>query len=79
MRQWKLEPKGFPHEVTVEEWVLPDGSDLVELSIKVDPKDAAGAGADFDAFLRSRGIDPEGDQQTKTRAALRYFTDGAPR
>ena len=43
----------------------------------MEPEDAAGAGADFDAFLRSRGIDPEGDQQTKTRAALRYFTDGA--
>ncbi len=60
VRQWKLEPKGFPHEVTVEEWVLPDGSDLVELSIKVDPEDASGAGADFDAFLRSLGDRPGG-------------------
>ncbi|HEX2504052.1 MAG TPA: hypothetical protein VHK00_08915 [Miltoncostaeaceae bacterium] len=75
--KWKLEPKGLPHEVTVEEWVLPDGSGLVELSIEVNPGDADEAGAAFDAFLRSRGIDPEGDQLTKTRAALRYFTDGA--
>jgi hypothetical protein len=76
VRKWELEPAGFPHEVTVEEWVLPDASDLIELSIKVDPADADEAGRDFDAFLRSREIDPEGDQQTKTRTALSYFTGG---
>jgi hypothetical protein len=77
VRKWELEPKGFPHEVTVEEWVLPDGSNLIELSIKVEPGDAGEAGRDFDAFLRKREIDPEGDQQTKTRTALSYFTGGA--
>jgi hypothetical protein len=76
VRKWELEPKGFPHEVTVEEWVLPDGSNLIELSTKVEPGDADEAERDFDAFLRKRKIDPEGDQQTKTRTAP-YFTGGA--
>ena len=40
VRKWELEPAGFPHEVTVEEWVLPDDSDLIELSVKV-PADQA--------------------------------------
>jgi hypothetical protein len=76
VRKWEVEPKGFPYEVTIEEWVLPDRSDLVELSVKADPQEAEQAKAAFLALLRERGLDTEGDQQTKTRAALRYFTTG---
>jgi hypothetical protein len=76
VRKWEVEPKGFDYEVTIEEWVLPDDSDLVELSVKAEPGDADKASAAFVELLRSRGIDTEGDQQTKTRAALRYFTTG---
>jgi hypothetical protein len=57
--------------------VLPDGSDLIELSIKVEPRDAAAVGAEFEALLSARGLDTKGDQQTKTRTALRFFTQGA--
>src|SRR4051794_24481939 len=35
--RWKLKHATFPHELTVEEWRLPDGQDLVEVSIKVPP------------------------------------------
>jgi hypothetical protein len=76
VRKWEVRPKGFDYEVTIEEWVLPDDSDLVELSVKAEPGDAAVASSAFAELLRSRGIDTEGDQQTKTRAALRYFTTG---
>lgn len=48
----------------------------VELSVKADPADAAKANDAFVELLRQRGIDTEGDAQTKTRAALRYFTTG---
>jgi hypothetical protein len=78
VREWEIEPNGLGHEVTVEEWVLPDGSDLVELSIKVEPGKAAEASREFAEYLRSRAIDTEGDQQTKTRTALSYFTTGGP-
>jgi hypothetical protein len=54
--------------------VLPDGSDLVELSIKVTPDEAEKAGADLRDFLTAQGFDLGGDQQTKTRAALSFFT-----
>lgn len=71
--RWKLEHKGFPHELTVEEWRLPDGDDLVEVSIKVPPDEAQQAQREFDAHLRSLNLDPQGAQETKTRTALEYF------
>lgn len=40
VEKWEWRPPGFPHEASIEEWVLPDKSDFLELSIKV----AYGAG-----------------------------------
>jgi hypothetical protein len=74
VRKWDVEPKQLGYEITVEEWVLPDRSDLVELSIKVSPEEAIEANERFVAYLRSRGFDTEGEQKTKTRTALEYFT-----
>lgn len=71
--RWKLKKKGFPYEWTVEEWRLPDGDDLVEVSIKTPPEDATKARKAFEAYLRKLGLDPEGAQETKTRTALNYF------
>jgi hypothetical protein len=71
--RWKLTQKGFPHELTLEEWRLPDGDDLVEVSIKTSPKEALQARKDFESHLRKLGLDPEGAQETKTRTALNYF------
>ncbi len=74
VRKWELEPAAFPHEVTIEEWVLPDDSDLIELSVKVPADQAVSAGKDFRALLADRGLDPSGDQQAKTRTVLEFFT-----
>jgi hypothetical protein len=71
--RWKLKQKGFPYEWTVEEWRLPDGDDLVEVSIKTPPEDAVKARKAFDEHLRNLGLDPQGAQETKTRTALNYF------
>ena len=71
--RWKLKQKGFAHELTLEEWRLPDGEDLVEVSIKTPPGKATQAQKDFDQYLRGLGLDPEGAQETKTRTALNYF------
>jgi hypothetical protein len=76
VRKWEVEPKELDWEVIVEEWVLPDDSDLVELSVKAEPGEAAKAHAAFAEFMEGRDIDTEGDQQTKTRAVLGYFTTG---
>jgi hypothetical protein len=78
VHKWEVEPNELGYEVTVEEWVLPDQSDLVELSIKVDPNEAVEANERFVEYLRSRGFDTEGEQKTKTRAALEYFTAKSP-
>jgi hypothetical protein len=71
--RWKSKHESFPHELTTEEWRLPNGDDLVEVSIKVAPAKAVQAQAAFDAHLRELGLDPEGAQETKTRTALNYF------
>ena len=71
--RWKLTQKGFPHQLTIEEWRLPDGDDLVEVSIKIPPQQAHQAQKDFDKHLRELGLDPKGAQETKTRTALKYF------
>jgi hypothetical protein len=59
-----------------ERWRLPDRSDLVELSIKVEPGEATAAFDAFTSALVSLGLDVDGDQQTKTRGALLFFTTG---
>ena len=71
--RWKVEHKGFPHELTVEEWRLPDGDDLVEVSIKVAPDEAPVARKAFEQHLTDLKLDPGGAQETKTRTALEYF------
>lgn len=75
--RWKLKHRDFPHELTVEEWRLPDGDDLVEVSIKTPADNAAQARREFEDHLNSLGLDPQGNQETKTRTALKFFTRGA--
>ena len=70
---WKTEHQGFRYKLASEEWRLPDGEDLVEVSIKVAPPEAEQARRAFESHLRELGLDPAGAQQTKTRTALRYF------
>jgi hypothetical protein len=71
--RWKTRHKGFPYELSSEEWRLPDGTDLLEVSIKVKPGDAEKARGAFDSHLKTLGLDPAGAQETKTRTALEYF------
>lgn len=72
--RWKPRHETFPHERTLEEWRLPNGEDLVEVSIKVSPKEAKRAQEEFDAHLIELKLDPEGVPDTKTRKALEYFS-----
>lgn len=71
--RWKLEHDNFEHSIAVEEWRLPNGEDLVEVSIKTPPNEAAEARKAFDNHLAILGLDPQGAQETKTRTALEYF------
>lgn len=75
--RWKLEHDEFPHQLTVEEWRLPNGDDLVEVSIKVPPAEATQARKAFESHLEKLGLDPKGAQETKTRTALKYFAEAS--
>ena len=75
--RWKSVHEGFPYELTSEEWRLPDGEDLLEVSIKVKPDESQKAMKAFDKHLRILGLDPHGAQETKTRTALQYFVSSA--
>ena len=71
--RWKPRHETFPHDLTLEEWRLPNGEELVEVSIKAPPNKALQARQEFETHLRELGLDPKGAQDTKTRTALEYF------
>jgi len=59
--------------ITAESWRLPDGTELLELSIKCQCQEAGVARKIFEGFLVGLGLDPHGAQETKTRRALMCF------
>ena len=61
--------------IVVEMWLYPDGSRILELSLKCLPSEAFQVAAEAQHYLASRGIDLSAVQQTKTRAALDYYRD----
>jgi hypothetical protein len=78
----KWAPKDFDRDLVGEMWLYPDGSRLLELSTKCAPSQAFQVAAEARAFLAERGVDLEGEQETKTRKALEFFaaqlqTDGS--
>ena len=68
-------PEGYDRRMVVELWLYPDGSRILELSTKCLPGEALQVAGEAKAFLMKRGIDLSGEQQTKTRTALEYFTE----
>ena len=54
-------------------WFYPDGSRILELSTKCLPEDAFQVAGETRAYLVERGIDLDGEQQTKTKTALEFY------
>ncbi len=75
----KYAPDGFARRMVVELWLYPDGSRILELSTKCAPQEAFDVAAEARAFLSSKGVNLEGEQQTKTRTALEYFAKSGER
>src|SRR5262245_11662724 len=71
----KTKPEGFGRKLVGEMWMYPDGSEIVELSTKCEPNEAFQAAAETRGYLSSIGVDLTAEQQTKTKAALAFFTD----
>jgi hypothetical protein len=63
----------FDRRLVSELWLYPDGLRIFELSTKCEPSEAFQVAAEMRAFLTSRGVDLDVDQQTKTRTALEFF------
>jgi hypothetical protein len=70
----KTTPAGFGRPLVGEMWLYPDGSRILELSTKCAPGEAFQVAAEARAFLAGKGVDLTGEQQTKTKAALEFFS-----
>jgi hypothetical protein len=70
----KFSPGGFERRLVAELWLYPDNTRILELSTKCAPAEAFQAAAETRAFLASRGVDLSGEQQTKTAAALGFYS-----
>ena len=58
-----------------ELWLYPDDGRILELSTKCAPGETFQVAAEARAFLTERGVDLSGDQETKTKKALEYFSE----
>ena len=74
----RFKPGRLGRRLVAEMWLYPDGSRLLELSTRCAPSEAFEVAAELRAFLVAEGVDLSGEQETKTRKALRYFA-AAPR
>jgi hypothetical protein len=69
-----LRPEGFDRKLVAEMWLYPDGSRILELSTKCAPADMLNVAVGSRLFLHERDVNVTGEQQTKTRTALEYFS-----
>ena len=67
-------PEGLRRRLVAELWFYPDGERILELSTKCLPGEGVQVAGETRAFLAGRGVDLYGEQQTKTRTALEYFS-----
>ena len=70
----KLAPSTFDRRIVAEMWLYPDGSRIVELSTKCVPGEGLEVAESLIEFLASKGISTEGEQHTKTKTALEFFS-----
>ncbi len=70
----KFAPEKYAGKLVAELWLYPDNSMLLELSTKCAPSEAFQVGVEIRTFLTERGIDLSGEQATKTKKALEFFS-----
>jgi hypothetical protein len=70
----KFSPSGYDGRLVAELWLYPDGSRILELSTKAATTDAFEVAARTREFLEQRGVELTGEQQTKTKTALDFFS-----
>jgi hypothetical protein len=67
-------PPALGRKLVAELWLYPDDSRVLELSAKSLPGEAFELAARLRAYLAERGVDTDGEQETKTRRALTQLT-----
>ena len=67
-------PPELAHKLVAELWLYPDGSRIFELSTKCTPSDLIEVYTNVRHYLIERGVDRHGEQQTKTKKALEFFS-----
>lgn len=70
----KFAPAELKRRVVAEYWLYPNGERILELSTKSRPRKAIRTGLQLREFLKAKGVAIDGEQQTKTRTALEYFS-----
>ena len=70
----RFSPEGYDRKLVAELWLYPDNAMLLELSTKCAPGEAFQVAAETKSFLHESGIDVGGEQETKTRKALEFFS-----
>jgi hypothetical protein len=70
----KYAPMDFAGKLVAEVWLYPDNSQILELSTKAPPAQAFDAAARARSFLSGRGVTVGGEQETKTKKALEFFS-----
>jgi hypothetical protein len=71
----KFKPEGYDRKLVAEVWLYPDNSMILELSTKCAPSEAFDVGVETRAFLTAQDVDVTGEQETKTKKALEFFTE----
>jgi hypothetical protein len=70
----KVQPATFSRRMVVEMWLYPDGSRVVELSTKCLPGEGLRVADEARTFLEGKGLELTGEQQTKTKTALTFYS-----
>jgi hypothetical protein len=70
----KWQSRDFARKMVAELWLYPSGDRIFELSTKCLPSEAFDVAAEAKVFLSENGVDLSGEQQTKTRTALEFFS-----
>jgi hypothetical protein len=70
----KFTPEGLARKIVAEMWLYPDDRWLLELSTKCTPSEAFQVAGEMRVFLTESGVHLGGEQETKTRTALSFFS-----
>jgi hypothetical protein len=71
----KFQPEDLRCRLVAELWLYPDDSRILELSTKCVPAESFQVATEVRVFLTREGVDLSGEQETKTRKALEFFSN----